>query len=123
LWWLLNSPIFVEQIQHQSTGSDLPHISGNDILNTPIPLAAIPEQIEITRRIETAFAWLDGITGEHANASWCFIREWGRIGRAGQVRMVPYATAGEAHKALAAQRRMKERRGYLVSRSRVKQGT
>jgi len=43
---------------------------------------------------------------------WCFIREWGRIGRAGQVRMVPYATAGEAHEALAAQRRMKERRGY-----------
>jgi predicted DNA-binding WGR domain protein len=35
-----------------------------------------------------------------------------RIGRAGQVRMVPYATAGEAHEALAAQRRMKERRGY-----------
>jgi predicted DNA-binding WGR domain protein len=48
-----------------------------------------------------------------------FIREWGRIRRAGQVRMVPYATAGEAHEALAAQRRMKERRGYLVSRSRV----
>jgi len=43
---------------------------------------------------------------------WCFIREWGRIGCAGQVRMVPYATAGEAHEALAAQRRMKERRGY-----------
>jgi predicted DNA-binding WGR domain protein len=43
---------------------------------------------------------------------WCFIREWGRIGRAGQVRMVSYATATEAHEALAAQRRMKERRGY-----------
>ncbi len=26
--------------------------------------------------------------------------------------MVPYATAGEAHEALAAQRRMKERRGF-----------
>jgi predicted DNA-binding WGR domain protein len=26
----------------------------------------------------------------------CFIREWGRIGRAGQVRMIPYATADEA---------------------------
>ena len=23
---------------------------------------------------------------------WCFIREWGRIGRSGQVRTVPYAT-------------------------------
>ncbi len=43
---------------------------------------------------------------------WCFIREWGRIGRAGQVRMVPYATPTEAHEALAEQQRVKERRGY-----------
>jgi len=43
---------------------------------------------------------------------WCFIREWGRIGRAGQVRMVPYAIATEAHEALALQQRLKERRGY-----------
>jgi predicted DNA-binding WGR domain protein len=45
---------------------------------------------------------------------WCFIREWGRIGRAGQVREVPFATAGQAQEALAAQRRVKERRGYCV---------
>ena len=37
--------------------------------------------------------------------AWCFIREWGRIGRAGQVRTVPYATADEAHEALARQHR------------------
>jgi predicted DNA-binding WGR domain protein len=43
---------------------------------------------------------------------WCFIREWRRIGHPGQVRMVPYATATEAHKALAMQRRVKECRGY-----------
>ena len=43
---------------------------------------------------------------------WCFIREWGRIGRAGQVRMIPYPTAANAHEALVQQQRMKERRGY-----------
>jgi predicted DNA-binding WGR domain protein len=43
---------------------------------------------------------------------WCFIREWGRIGRSGQVRTVPYATAADAHEALAQQQRVKERRGY-----------
>jgi len=37
----------------------------------------------------------------------------GRIGRAGQVRTVPYTTATEAHAALAQQRRLKERRGYI----------
>jgi len=43
---------------------------------------------------------------------WCLIREWVRIGRSGQVRMVPYATAAEAHEALTRQQRRKERRGY-----------
>ena len=45
---------------------------------------------------------------------WCFIREWGRIGRAGQVRTIPYPTAADAHDALAMQQRIKERRGYWV---------
>jgi predicted DNA-binding WGR domain protein len=45
---------------------------------------------------------------------WCFIREWGRIGSAGKVRSIPYATAAEALAALAWQRRGKERRGYSV---------
>ena len=44
--------------------------------------------------------------------AWCFIREWGRIGRAGQVRTVPFATPAEAQVALERQRRIKERRGY-----------
>ena len=46
---------------------------------------------------------------------WCFIREWDRIGRGGQVRTIPYDTAEEAHEALAAQRCMKERRGYCAA--------
>lgn len=45
---------------------------------------------------------------------WCVIREWGRIGSAGQVQMVPYATATEAHEALARQRDAKQRRGYCA---------
>ena len=44
--------------------------------------------------------------------AWCFIREWGRIGRPGQLRHVPYPTEDEAKEALARQRRSKERRGY-----------
>ncbi len=43
---------------------------------------------------------------------WCLVREWGRIGSAGQERTVRYATAAEAHEALAGQQRGKERRGY-----------
>jgi predicted DNA-binding WGR domain protein len=45
---------------------------------------------------------------------WCLIREWGRVGRAGQVRTVPYLTAAEAQAALALQQRVKDRRGHCV---------
>ena len=41
---------------------------------------------------------------------WCFIREWGRIGRGGRMRMTPM----EAHAALRKQRHAKERRGYIL---------
>ena len=44
---------------------------------------------------------------------WCLIREWGRIGRGGQMRMIPYPTPMEAHAALRNQRHAKERRGYI----------
>jgi predicted DNA-binding WGR domain protein len=43
---------------------------------------------------------------------WCCIREWGRIGAAGQTRSVPYTTPAAAEAALDRQRRVKERRGY-----------
>jgi predicted DNA-binding WGR domain protein len=44
--------------------------------------------------------------------AWCFIREWGRIGQAGQTRTVLYPTPEAAQTALERQRRAKERRGY-----------
>jgi predicted DNA-binding WGR domain protein len=45
--------------------------------------------------------------------------EWGRIGRPGQLRHVPYPTKDDAKEALARQRRVKERRGYRTARSAV----
>jgi predicted DNA-binding WGR domain protein len=44
--------------------------------------------------------------------AWCFIREWGRIGRAGQTRTIPFPTPTEAQAALDHQRRRKMGRGY-----------
>jgi len=45
--------------------------------------------------------------------TWCFTREWGRIGRGGQIRTIPYPTPAEARTALEKQRHAKERRGYI----------
>jgi len=43
---------------------------------------------------------------------WCLMREWGRIGRSGQVHVAPYPTESEARTAMQWQHRAKERRGY-----------
>ena len=43
---------------------------------------------------------------------WCLMREWGRIGSAGQTRSLPFPTPHEAEAALDKQRSIKERRGY-----------
>jgi predicted DNA-binding WGR domain protein len=45
--------------------------------------------------------------------AWCFIREWGRIGAAGQTRSSSYPTPAEAQAAPERQRRAKERKGYV----------
>jgi predicted DNA-binding WGR domain protein len=46
---------------------------------------------------------------------WCCIREWGRLGSAGQVRSAPYPSPAEAQAALERQRHVKERRGYALT--------
>src|SRR5262249_47269749 len=43
---------------------------------------------------------------------WSLVREWGRIGRAGQVRIISYPTQAEAEAAFRQHRRRKERKGY-----------
>ncbi len=44
---------------------------------------------------------------------WSVVREWGRIGRGGQVRTSPYLSESEAAQAVATIERQKVRRGYL----------
>jgi predicted DNA-binding WGR domain protein len=45
---------------------------------------------------------------------WCLMREWGRIGRAGQMRSASFPTSARAEAALDRQRRAKEQRGYRL---------
>jgi type I restriction enzyme S subunit len=52
----------------QATGSDLPHISSNDILTTQLPLPCIQEQREIARRISGTLSWIDRLASDARNA-------------------------------------------------------
>lgn len=42
----------------------------------------------------------------------CLIRKWGRVGRAGQMRIALYQSTEEAEQALHKQRAAKQRKGY-----------
>ncbi len=43
---------------------------------------------------------------------WSVVREWGRLGRGGQVRVVPYPSESEAVEAMTTIEQQKVRRGY-----------
>ena len=43
----------------------------------------------------------------------CVVREWERIGRAGQTRIVPYPTITEAQSSCEKQRTAKGKKGYV----------
>ncbi|MBC2775138.1 restriction endonuclease subunit S [Rhizobium sp. AQ_MP] len=68
LWWFLNSQVFLAHSLHRATGSDLPHISGDDIATCPLPVPPLEEQHEIVRRIESAFAKIDRLAKEAKRA-------------------------------------------------------
>jgi type I restriction enzyme S subunit len=68
LWWFLNTQMFLAHSLHRATGSDLPHISGDDIATCPLPVPPLEEQHEIVRRIETAFAKIDRLAKEAKRA-------------------------------------------------------
>jgi len=68
LWWFLNTQMFLAHSLHRATGSDLPHISGDDIATCPLPVPPLQEQHEIVRRIESAFAKIDRLAKEAKRA-------------------------------------------------------
>ncbi|OPX55943.1 type I restriction enzyme, S subunit [Oceanospirillum multiglobuliferum] len=68
LFLLLRDIAFSNYIQPNQTGSDIPHISGRQILAYEIQVPSIEEQTEIVRRVEELFAFADRIE-EKANAA------------------------------------------------------
>lgn len=48
---------------------------------------------------------------------WAVVREWGRIGRGGQVRTSPYPSESEARLSMATIERQKAGRGYAVAKT------
>ena len=61
LYLLLSDTGFTNYIQPNQTGSDIPHISGKQILSYKVKTPSIEEQTEIVRRVEQLFTYADTI--------------------------------------------------------------
>lgn len=59
LMLLLSDYAFSNYLIPNQTGSDIPHISGKQILNYPVTLPPLHEQTEIVRRVEKLLAFAD----------------------------------------------------------------
>jgi|26BtaG_2_1085354.scaffolds.fasta_scaffold01505_2 type I restriction enzyme S subunit len=68
LYALLQDISFTNYIQPNQTGSDIPHISGKQILAYPVAIPNIEEQTEIVRRVDQLFAHADRIEQQVNNA-------------------------------------------------------
>ena len=64
LYMLLSELSFMNYIQPNQTGSDIPHISGKQILNFKVNVPSIKEQEELTLRVELLFAYADKVEVE-----------------------------------------------------------
>lgn len=67
-WHYVNSDVFVRHAMSTATGSDLPHISANDILSAPIYLPPLPEQVQIANLLSSAFSSLELLGCDHSRA-------------------------------------------------------
>jgi type I restriction enzyme, S subunit len=71
VWRYVNSPAARSYFRSRATGTagNMPKINGETVRALVVPLPPAEELTEILQRIDIAFAWLDRVTTEHANAS------------------------------------------------------
>ncbi|WP_308363954.1 MULTISPECIES: restriction endonuclease subunit S [unclassified Microbulbifer] len=68
LYLLLSDLAFTNYIQPNQTGSDIPHISGKQILAFPVKIPSLEEQEKIVQQVEQLFTYADTIEKQVNNA-------------------------------------------------------
>ncbi|MEX1670455.1 restriction endonuclease subunit S [Zhongshania guokunii] len=68
LMLILEDPSFSNYLIPNQTGSDIPHISGKQILSYPVSIPNLEEQTEIVRRVEKLFTYADQLEQQVKNA-------------------------------------------------------
>lgn len=64
LYMLLSDVSFINYLQPNQTGSDIPHISGKQILGFGVSIPSINEQTEIVRQVKVLFSGADKIEAQ-----------------------------------------------------------
>ncbi|TYC78797.1 restriction endonuclease subunit S [Novosphingobium sp. BW1] len=67
LYWLISDDFARFSARHEGR-TVLPKINQKALNTTPFPLPPLEDQTDVVRRIESAFGWLDRVTGDHAAA-------------------------------------------------------
>ncbi len=65
----MNSLFAREAVRGMQVGVAQQHFNVSSMREMPVPVPSFEEQAEIVRRIETAFAWLERVSADHASAS------------------------------------------------------
>lgn len=68
LYFTLSDQKFIEYLREEQNGTQIPHISGTQILGFPIPIRLLEEQHEIVRRVEMLFAFADRLEARYTAA-------------------------------------------------------
>lgn len=121
IWYYMNSAMFIDHAMATATGSDLPHISANDILSAPIYLPPPEEQIQIVKHVHSALSWLERIVIEHTSASRLLPRlDQSILAKAFRGELVPQNPSDESASALLD--RIKAERSVGATSTRVRKG-
>jgi len=62
LYQYLTSPLFIRHISKQATGTQLPHISQNDIETATVLLPPWEEQVAISRTLDHQLSWVESVS-------------------------------------------------------------
>jgi type I restriction enzyme S subunit len=68
LYFTLSDKKFIDYLREEQNGTQIPHISGAQILGFPISIRSLDEQKEIVRRVEALFAFADRLEARYLAA-------------------------------------------------------
>jgi type I restriction enzyme, S subunit len=122
LYWYFLLTAMSERFVDSTKGMNIQHISKDGLARYLVPFPTPPEQTEIVRRIEAAFAWLDRLAANHTSATNLLPKlDAAILTKAFSGHLVPQNPTDEPASVLLA--RVKAKRGAMPVKGRGRKST